>query len=155
VKGGLFLDVVVREGSSIFELFTSEDQSLLIWWDSFFVLDFGLDVFDGVGRLDLEGNGLTGQGFYKNLHTTSESEDEVKSRFLLNVVVTQSSTVFELFSSENESLLIWWDSFFVLDFGLDVLDGVGWLDLQSNGFSGQSFNKNLHTTSESENKVEG
>ena len=48
MKGGFLLDVVVSEGSSVFELFSSEDKSLLIWGDSFFVLDLGFDVLDGV-----------------------------------------------------------------------------------------------------------
>jgi len=60
MKGGLFLDVVVGQGSSVLELFTSENQSLLIRWDSFLVLNLGFNVLDGVGRLDLEGDGLTG-----------------------------------------------------------------------------------------------
>ena len=48
MEGGLLLDVVVRKGTSVFELLTSEDESLLIGRDSFLVLDFGLHVLDGV-----------------------------------------------------------------------------------------------------------
>jgi hypothetical protein len=33
-------------------------------------------------------------------------EDEVKSRLLLNVVITQSATIFQLFPSKDQSLLI-------------------------------------------------
>ena len=36
---GLFLDVVIRESSSIFELLSSEDESLLIWGNTFFILN--------------------------------------------------------------------------------------------------------------------
>ena len=36
--------------------------------DTFLVLDFSLDVLDGVGGLDLEGDGLTSQSLHKNLH---------------------------------------------------------------------------------------
>ena len=78
MKGGLLLDVVVGQGSSVFELFTGEDQSLLIWRDSFLVLNFRFDVLDSVGWLDFKGNGLTSQGFHKNLHTASESENKVE-----------------------------------------------------------------------------
>jgi hypothetical protein len=35
----LFLDVVVAECASVFQLFTREDQTLLIWWNAFFVLE--------------------------------------------------------------------------------------------------------------------
>ena len=38
MEGGLFLDVVIREGSAILELLTGEDKSLLVWGDSLFVL---------------------------------------------------------------------------------------------------------------------
>jgi len=68
MQSGLFLDVVVAQSSSVLELFSSEDQSLLIWWDSFFVLDLGLDIFDSVGWLDFEGNGFPGEGFHEDLH---------------------------------------------------------------------------------------
>ncbi len=42
------MDVIVGEGSSVFELLSSEDESLLIGRDTFFVLDLGLDVLNGV-----------------------------------------------------------------------------------------------------------
>ena len=60
VEGGLLLDVVVREGAAILELLAREDQALLVGGDALLVLDLGLDVVDGVGRLNLEGDGLAG-----------------------------------------------------------------------------------------------
>ena len=68
VKGRLLLDVVVRKGATIFELLTSKDETLLIRGNSFLVLDLGLDVVDGVRRLDLEGDRLTRESFNKDLH---------------------------------------------------------------------------------------
>jgi len=68
VKGRLLLDVVVREGTTIFELLTSEDQALLVRRDSFLVLDFGLDIVDGVGRLHLKGDSLAREGLDEDLH---------------------------------------------------------------------------------------
>ena len=35
----------------------------------FLVLDLGLDVIDGIGRFHLEGDGLSGEGLDKDLHT--------------------------------------------------------------------------------------
>ena len=40
------------------KLLSSEDQALLVWWDALLVLNLRLDVVNGVGRLDLEGDGL-------------------------------------------------------------------------------------------------
>ena len=37
VKGRLFLDVVVGKGATVLELLASEDQSLLVGWDSLLV----------------------------------------------------------------------------------------------------------------------
>lgn len=34
VKGGLLLDVVIREGPIILQLLASEDQALLVGWDA-------------------------------------------------------------------------------------------------------------------------
>jgi hypothetical protein len=63
MQGALLLDVVVGEGAAIFELLAGEDQALLVRWDALFVLDFGLDVVDGVGGLDFEGDRFTREGF--------------------------------------------------------------------------------------------
>jgi len=71
VQSRLFLDVVVTQGSSILQLLTSEDKSLLVWWDTLLVLDLRLDIVDGVARLDLEGDGLTSKSLDKDLHTTT------------------------------------------------------------------------------------
>jgi hypothetical protein len=68
VKGGFLLNVVVGEGSSVFQLLASEDESLLIWWDAFLVLDLGFDVLNGVRWLNIEGNGFSCEGFDENLH---------------------------------------------------------------------------------------
>ena len=71
VKGGLLLDVVVRKGAAVLELLAGEDQALLVRGDAFLVLDLGLDVFDGVGGFDIEGDGLTREGLHENLHGES------------------------------------------------------------------------------------
>jgi len=48
-------------------------------------------------------------------------------------------------TGENESLLVWGDSLFVLDFRLDILDGVRRLHFQSDRLAGQSFHEDLHS----------
>jgi len=154
MESGLLLNVVVRKSSAILKLLSGKDESLLIWRDTFLVLDFGLDVLDGVCWFDIQSDSLSGEGFDEDLHATSESKDQVKSRLLLDVVIRESSTVFKLLSGEDESLLIWWDSFLVLNLGFHIFNGVSWFDIQCDGFSSQSFDEDLHATSESEHKME-
>jgi hypothetical protein len=144
MEGGLFLDVVIGEGSSILELLTSEDKSLLIWRNTFLILNLGFDVFNGVCWLNIKGDGLTSEGLDEDLHTTSESKNKMESGLLLDVIVGEGSAVLELFTGEDESLLIWWDTFFVLDLGLDILDGICWLDVEGDGFTCEGLNENLH-----------
>jgi len=144
MESGLLLDVVVGEGSAVFKLLSGEDESLLVWWDTFLVLDLGLDVFNGVCWLDIEGDGLTSEGLDEDLHTTSKSEDQMESGLLLDVVVGKGSSILELLTGKDESLLIWWDTFFVLDLSLDVFDGVCWLDIEGDGFTCEGLNEDLH-----------
>jgi len=68
VKGGLLLDVVVRESAAILKLLASEDQALLIGRDTLLVLDLCLHIIDRVRGLNLESDSFTRKGFYENLH---------------------------------------------------------------------------------------
>merc|ERR1712159_325021 len=117
MKSGLLLDIVVSQGSAVLQLLSGEDESLLIGGDSFLVLDLGLDVFNGVGGFDVQGNSLAGQGLDEDLHTSSESEHQVEGGFLLDVVVGEGSAVFQLLPGKDESLLIGGDTLLVLDLG--------------------------------------
>ena len=81
MKGGLLLDVVVTQSATVLELFPGENETLLIWRDSFLVLNLGLHVFDSVAGLDLEGDGLPGECLHKDLHfRTSHVEKWRKGR---------------------------------------------------------------------------
>ena len=154
MKGRFLLDVVVGESSAVFQLLTSEDESLLIWRNSLLVLDLGLDVLNAVTWFDIKGDGLTSESLDEDLHTTSETKHQVESRLLLDVVVGKGSAIFKLLTSEDESLLIWRDTLLVLDLGLDVLNRIAWLNIKSDGLSSEGLDEDLHTTSESEDKVE-
>ena len=154
MESGLLLDVVVGEGSAILQLLSSEDESLLIRWDTFLILNLGLNVFNGVCWFDIEGDGLSSEGLDEDLHTTSKSEDQVEGGFFLDVVVGEGSSILKLLSSEDESLLIWRNTFLVLDLGLDVLDGVSWFDIKGDGLSSQCLDEDLHSSSKSEDQVE-
>ena len=155
VKGGLLLDVVVTKGAAILELFAGKDETLLVWRDTFLVLNLGLHVVNGVARLNFKGDGLASQGLHEDLHTTTETKNQVKGRFLLDVVVTKGAAILELFAGEDETLLIGRDTFLVLNLGLHVVNGVAWLNFKGDGLASQGLHEDLHTTTETENQVKG
>merc|ERR1712018_350779 len=115
MKGRLLLDVVVRESSSILQLLSSKDQPLLVWGNALLVLNLGLDILNGVRRLHLQSDGLASQGLDKDLHTSSQSENQVEGRLLLDVVVRESSSILQLLASKDQPLLIWGNAFLVLN----------------------------------------
>jgi len=59
MQGGLLLDVVIGESTSILELLACEDQALLVRGNALLVLDLALDIVDGVGGLHLKGDSLS------------------------------------------------------------------------------------------------
>jgi len=143
VKGGFLLDVVVAQGTSILKLLSGENKTLLIRGNSFLVLDLGLDVINGVGGLDIESDSLSGKSLDEDLHSSTKTENQVKGGFLLDVVVAQGTSILKLLSGENKTLLIRGNSFLVLDLGLDVINGVGGLDIESDGLARKGFYENL------------
>merc|ERR1712168_1001386 len=60
------------------------------------------------------------------------------------VVVRQSAAILELLASEDQTLLIGRNSFLVLDFSFHIFDRITRLDLEGDGFTRESFYKNLH-----------
>merc|ERR1719281_1653864 len=129
MKGRLLLDVVVRKSPAIFKLFAGEDQPLLVWRNSLLVLDLGLDIFNGITSFYFKSDGLASKGLDKDLHTSTQTKDQMEGRLLLDVVVRKSPAIFKLLASKDQPLLIWGNSLLVLDLGLDILNGVGGLDL--------------------------
>merc|ERR1712050_662860 len=154
MQSGLLLDVVIRESTAILKLFASKDQPLLVWGNAFLVLDLSLDIFNGVRWLNLKGDGLASQGLDKNLHATTKTENQMQSRLLLDVVVRESTAILKLFASEDQPLLVWGNAFLVLDLSLDIFNGVRWLNLKGDGLASQGLDKNLHTSTETEDQVQ-
>ena len=144
MKSGLFLDIVIRKSAAVFKLLTGEDKSLLIGRNTLFILDLCLDVVNGVRWLDLESDGLAGESLHKDLHATAETEDEMESGLLLDVIVGEGSAIFELLTSKDEPLLIGRNAFLVLNLSLDIVDSVRRLDFESNSLSREGLDENLH-----------
>ena len=144
MEGRFLLDIVIRKSSAILKLLAGKNESLLIGGDALLVLNLSLDILDGVRSLDVQGNSLASQSLDEDLHATAESEHEMESGLLLNVIVRKGSAIFELLASEDQSLLIRGDTLLILDLGLDVLNGVRGLNVQSDGFACKGLNEDLH-----------
>ena len=60
MQSRLLLDIVIGQGTTVLKLLSSKNETLLVGRDALLVLDLGLHIVDGVGRLNLEGDGLPG-----------------------------------------------------------------------------------------------
>jgi len=63
-------------------LLTGKDKTLLIWRNTFFVLDLLLDIVNSVGGFDLKGDGLTSKGLDENLYYEEKIVGEVSKSAL-------------------------------------------------------------------------
>merc|ERR1719282_240667 len=69
------------------------------------------------------------------LTSSSETKNQVEGGFLLDVVVAQSASILQLLSSENQTLLIRGNAFFVLDFSFDIVNSIRWLNIKCDGLA--------------------
>jgi hypothetical protein len=139
MESRLLLNVVIRKSTTILKLLSGEDQALLVRGNSFLVLNLAFDIVDGVRRLDLKSDRLSGQSLDKNLHATAETQHKMESALLLDIVIRKSAPVLELLSGEDQALLVRRDSFFVLNLGLDIIDRIGGLDLERDGLASEAI----------------
>ena len=79
------------------------------------------------------------------LGATTETQDQVKSRLLLDVVVGEGAAIFELLAGEDQALLVRRNAFLVLDFGFDIVDGIGGFDLEGDRLAREGLHEDLHT----------
>merc|ERR1712039_666265 len=115
VQGGLFLDVVVRQGPPVLQLLARKDQALLIRGDAFLVLNLSFYIVNRVRCLNIEGDGLARQGLHKDLHAAPQTQHKVQGGLLLDVVVRQGPPVLQLLARKDQALLIRGDAFLVLN----------------------------------------
>ena len=146
VKGGLFVDVVVTQGTPIFKQLASKVQALLVWGDAHLVLDLGPDIFDGVISFHFKSDGLAGEGLDEDLHTTTVAKHQEKGGLFQDVAVTQGTPIFKLPASKDQALLVWGDALLFLDLGLDIFDGVRSHHLKREFLASEGLDKDLHTT---------
>jgi hypothetical protein len=59
--------------------------------------------------------------------STTQTKNKMQCRFFLNIIITQCLSIFELLSGKNETLLVRWYSFFVLNFLFHVFNRIGYI----------------------------
>jgi hypothetical protein len=55
------------------------------------------------------------------LHTTTQSEHQVKGRLLLDVIISKGTAILKLLASKDETLLVRGDALLVLNLGLHIV----------------------------------
>jgi len=144
MEGRLLLDIVVREGPPVLKLLAGEDKTLLVRGNALLVLDLAFNVINRVARLDFEGDCLASECLHKDLHPSTQPEHQVESRLLLDVVIGQRAAVLELLARKDEALLIWRNSFLILDLTLDIVNRVRALHLEGDGLASERLYEDLH-----------
>jgi len=72
----------------------------------------------------------------------------VKGALLLDVVVRERAPIFKLLAGKDQALLVRRDAFLILDLCLDVVNGVGGLDVKCDGLAGERLDEDLHAATE-------
>ena len=83
MESGFLLDVVIAQGSAIFQLLSCKDESLLVGRNTFLILNFSpnqklakqatckinlLHIVNGVALFDIQSNCLSSQSLNEDLH---------------------------------------------------------------------------------------
>lgn len=101
MKRRLLSNVIVAESSTVLKLISVENQSLLVWRNVLFVINFLLDNFNSIAARYINRHGLATRKPDKNL----ESPCNGNSRVSLNAIITESFVVLKLLPIEDQSLL--------------------------------------------------
>lgn len=139
VECGLLLDVVVGECTAILKLLSGKNETLLVWRDPLLILDFRLDVVDSVRGLHFQRDRLPRKSLNEYLHSTTKTQDKVKSGLFLDVVIGQSTAILELLACENQTLLVGGNALLVLNLRLDIVDRVTGLHLKGDGLASKGL----------------
>ena len=86
--------------------------------------------------------GQQGEGWV--VDAASQSQDQMQSGFLLNVVITERAAVLELFAGKNQALLIGRNALLVLNFSFHIVNGVAGFDIERDCFTREGLDENLH-----------
>ena len=58
MKCRFFLNIIIRKGTSIFQLLTGKNQTLLIRRNTFLILNLSLDIINSIRGFDFKGDSL-------------------------------------------------------------------------------------------------
>merc|ERR1719326_2232390 len=116
--------------TSILQLLAGKDQALLVRGDTLLILNLRLDVIDGVASLDVKSDGLASQCFHENLHASTQAQNKMERRLLLDVVIGERTSILQLLAGKDQALLVRGDTLLILNLRLDVIDGVASLDVK-------------------------
>mmetsp|Transcript_25978 Transcript_25978/g.57263 ORF Transcript_25978/g.57263 Transcript_25978/m.57263 type:complete len:815 (+) Transcript_25978:3-2447(+) len=134
MQGGLVLDVVRLDRARVLQLLAGEDQALLLGRDALLLLDLALDLPDGVGRLDLQLDGLARQCLRGDLeapprgslhagHQVQHRRGGVLAR-AAREDISEELGVLQLLPGVDQALLVGREAGLGLDLVLDVGYGV-------------------------------
>jgi hypothetical protein len=153
MKRRLLSNVVVAESSTVLKLPSIKDQSLLVWRNALFVLNFRLHILNCIAALYINRHGLASLKPDKDLKSTYQPQRKMKRRLLSNVVVAESSTVLKLPSIKDQSLLVWRNALFVLNFRLHILNCIAALYINRHGLASLKPDKDLKSTYQPQRKM--
>lgn len=73
MEGALLLDIVVGQSAAVLQLFSGEDEALLVLRNAFFFFNLALHIFHRIRTLYFQCHGFSGKGFHKDLHLAWDS----------------------------------------------------------------------------------
>ena len=159
VQGGLLLDVVVRQATSILELLASEDQALLIRGNSYSTTKHK-STRVSIDAQTTRGGEMDGTHRFRRMHTRTHEHEILlhsqpnecnrakndQSRYNTPIIYLRTpKNAYGTIHSQETSTNALLRTFLVLDLGLDLLDGVARLDLEGNGLTSEGLDEDLHS----------
>ena len=102
-------------------------KPLLHGWNSFLLLDPFLDPINCISWFDVDFYLLSSKSFHLDHRTSPKPQNQMKCRFLLDVIISQSTAIFQLLARKYQSLLVRRNTFFVLAVqNINIIQLPGW-----------------------------
>ena len=129
------MDVILGQRAIVIEFIVREVQALLCWRIPGFELDLSFHVVGGVGRVDLQRDGLVVGDHDKDLErlcvTIAAANGQLQNGPVLNTVMEERAVIMEMVARIRQRLLLRRNALVGLDLSFQVFDGVRCLGFQS------------------------